>query len=187
MKFDKIIKDGLIEYGIINGNNTIVLIKSGANGSLYGYNNKYLTIATRINKEYGYTVICSSNPMEGPNNLDSAFKLIDDNYKDYIIYYMGFSNGGIKGIQNYNKYVKRLLLINPPLMLNIDKTIKGIKDFKGDKITFVFGTEDQSYKYVYLLQEINDNKTDIILVEGQDHLFSKNDTDFIELPFKYLV
>ena len=24
MKFDKIIKDGLIEYGIINGNNTIV-------------------------------------------------------------------------------------------------------------------------------------------------------------------
>ena len=71
-------------------------------------------------------------------------------------------------------------------MLNIDKTIKGIKDFKGDKITFVFGTEDQSYKYVYLLQELNDNKTDIILVEGQDHLFSKNDTDFIELPFKYL-
>ncbi len=34
MKFDKIIKDGLIEYGIINGNNTIVLIKSGANVTL---------------------------------------------------------------------------------------------------------------------------------------------------------
>ena len=87
MKFDKIIKDGLIEYGIINGNNTIVLIKSGANGSLYGYNNKYLTIASRINKEYGYTVICSSNPFDGNNPLDNAMEVIDNYVKDYYFFF----------------------------------------------------------------------------------------------------
>lgn len=29
-----------IEYGIINGNNTIVFVKTGLEGSCYGYENK---------------------------------------------------------------------------------------------------------------------------------------------------
>ena len=50
LKFDKIVKSNLeditvIEYGIIEGNNTIVFIKSGQNGSIYGYNNKYIKMS----------------------------------------------------------------------------------------------------------------------------------------------
>ncbi len=33
-----------IEYGIIDGNNTIVFIKAGLEGSCYGYENKYVRI-----------------------------------------------------------------------------------------------------------------------------------------------
>ena len=56
LKFDKIVKSNLedittIEYGIIEGNNTIVFIKSGQNGSIYGYNNKYIKMAKRLNKK----------------------------------------------------------------------------------------------------------------------------------------
>ena len=46
--FDEIIElpfnGETIQYGIVNGSNTIVFIKVGANGSMYGYENKYLQI-----------------------------------------------------------------------------------------------------------------------------------------------
>ena len=66
-KFDKEIKKefkdiAIIEYGIVEGNNTIVFIKAGQNGSLYGYQNKYVRMANNLNKKYGCSVICSSNP-----------------------------------------------------------------------------------------------------------------------------
>ena len=68
-KFDKEIKKefkdiAIIEYGIVEGNNTIVFIKAGQNGSLYGYQNKYIRMAKNVNKKYGCSVICSSNPLK---------------------------------------------------------------------------------------------------------------------------
>ncbi len=39
-----------IEYGIINGNNTIVFVKAGLEGSCYGYENKYVRIGRALNK-----------------------------------------------------------------------------------------------------------------------------------------
>ena len=73
--YDKIIHSqfediAIIDYGIIKGNGTIVFIKAGQDGSMYGYQNKYLKIADNINKKFGYTVICSSNPFDGTNPLD---------------------------------------------------------------------------------------------------------------------
>ena len=98
LKFDKIVKSNLedittIEYGIIEGNNTIVFIKSGQNGSIYGYNNKYIKMAKRLNKKYKCTVICSSNPFDGNNPLDNAFTVIEkytSKFEDYKVYYLGF-------------------------------------------------------------------------------------------------
>ena len=42
-----------IEYGIIDGNNTIVFIKAGLEGSCYGYENKYVRIGRVLNKKHG--------------------------------------------------------------------------------------------------------------------------------------
>ena len=82
-KFDIEIKSNfkdniIIDYGIIEGNNLIIFIKSGQNGSLYGYQNKYIRMAKRLNKKYGCSVICSSNPFDGENPLDDAMKVIED-------------------------------------------------------------------------------------------------------------
>lgn len=126
LKFDKIVKSNLeditvIEYGIIEGNNTIVFIKSGQNGSIYGYNNKYIKMAKRLNKMYKCTVICSSNPFDGNNPLDNAFTVIEkytSKFKDYKVYYLGFSNGALIGAYfgiNYPK-IKRMLLVNMSLI-----------------------------------------------------------------------
>ena len=90
--FSKTIDGEEVNYGIIEGNNTILLIKAGQDGSMYGYENKYLTIARNINKEFGYTVICSSNPLRKTNPLEQAMEIIEDyceqkGFDDYQVYY----------------------------------------------------------------------------------------------------
>ncbi|MCR5457352.1 MAG: alpha/beta hydrolase, partial [Clostridiales bacterium] len=164
--FDKIINSpfynkAVIDYGIVYGNNTIVFIKAGQNGSIYGYENKYLIMADTINRKHGYTVICSSNPFDGTNPLDNAMDIIDDYVKqkgfdDYVIYYMGTSNGATIGAQYGYMYpkIQRMLLVNAPLMINLHKTKEGIKKFVGEQMIMIYGDMDPSSSYIKTLDSI---------------------------------
>lgn len=191
----------VIEYGIISGNNTIIFAKSGQDGSIYGYKNKYLNLAINLNKKYGVSVICSSNPFiklsnssMGLNPLDHDIKIIDEYAKesefvDYQIYYMGVSNGALIGCVygiNYPR-IKKLLLINPPLVNTIGKVMIGIQKFNGEKMTFVFGTLDESYPFVNIIKCFQSNKIKFEIFKGQDHYFSKNNFCLEELPEKFLL
>lgn len=194
-KFDIEIKSNfkdniIIEYGIIEGNNLIIFIKSGQNGSLYGYQNKYIRMAKRLNKKYGCSVICSSNPFDGENPLDDAMKVIEDyasRFDDYKIYYLGYSNGALIGAWFGTKYpkIKRMILVNPPLMFNYYKTKEGTLSFKGESINYVFGEYDQSIGYVELLKSLENDKIKVFIEKGQDHHFSKSDEEFQRIPEKY--
>lgn len=73
-----LIDEIVIDYGFIKGSNKIVFIKAGQDCSMYGYKDKYLRIAKRINEKYDYTIICSSNPFNGINPLDNAMEVIGD-------------------------------------------------------------------------------------------------------------
>ncbi len=184
----------IIDYGIINGDKTIIFIKAGQDGSMYGYQNKYLEMALYINKNYGYTVICSSNPFEGTNPLDNAMEIIENycneqNFEEYIIYYMGHSNGALIGAWfgfNYPK-IKRMVLINGPLIYNWHKTRRGTEKFSGEKVVFVYGSLDPSFKYTELIKTIKNKNAELVIIEGQDHHFSKDIFDFKKLPEKFLL
>ena len=68
LKFDKEIHSkfddiAIIDYGIVEGNDTIVFIKAGQNGSLYGYQNKYIKMAKRLNKKYGLPLTMTESEM----------------------------------------------------------------------------------------------------------------------------
>lgn len=193
LKFDKEIRSqfkdiAIINYGIVEGNNTIVFIKAGQDGSLYGYQNKYIKMAKRLNKKYGCSVICSSNPFDGNNPLDNAMTIIKDyakRFDDYEIYYLGYSNGALIGAWfgiNYPK-IKRMALINGPLMFNYHKTKSGALSFAGERMSFVYGEYDQSIGYVELLKSIENDRIKVSVEEGQDHYFSKNEEEFQ----KYLI
>ena len=194
-KFDIEIKSNfkdniIIEYGIIEGNNLIIFIKAGQNGSLYGYQNKYIRMAKRLNKKYGCSVVCSSNPFDGENPLDDAMKVIEDyakRFDDYKIYYLGYSNGALIGAWFGTKYpkIKRMILVNPPLMFNYYKTKEGTLSFKGESINYVFGEYDQSIGYVELLKSLENDKIKVFIEKGQDHHFSKSDEEFQRIPEKY--
>lgn len=187
-KFDNI---AIIDYGIVKGNNIIVFIKAGQNGSLYGYQNKYIKMAKRLNQKYGCSVICSSNPFDGNNPLDNAMEVIEDyakKFDDYKIYYLGYSNGALIGAWLGIKYpkIKRMALVNGPLMYNLHKTKEGALSFKGESINFIYGEYDQSIGYVELLKSIENDKIKVFIESGQDHHFSKSEEDFQKIPEKYL-
>ena len=196
LKFDKEIHSkfediAIIDYGIVEGNNIIVFIKAGQNGSLYGYQNKYIKMAKRINKKYGCSVICSSNPFDGNNPLDNAMEVIEDyakRFDDFKIYYLGYSNGALIGAWFGIKYpkIKRMALVYGPLMYNLYKTKEGALSFKGESINFIYGEYDQSIGYVELLKSIENDKIKVFIEEGQDHHFSKSEEDFQKIPEKYL-
>ena len=196
LKFDKEIHSkfediAIIDYGIVEGNNIIVFIKAGQNGSLYGYQNKYIKMAKRLNKKYGCSVICSSNPFDGNNPLDNAMEVIEDyakRFDDFKIYYLGYSNGALIGAWFEIKYpkIKRMALVNGPLMYNLYKTKEGALSFKGESINFIYGEYDQSIGYVELLKSIENDKIKVFIEEGQDHHFSKSEEDFQKIPEKYL-
>lgn len=196
LKFDKIVKSNLeditvIEYGIIEGNNTIVFIKSGQNGSIYGYNNKYIKMAKRLNKKYKCTVICSSNPFDGNNPLDNAFTVIEkytSKFEDYKVYYLGFSNGALIGAYfgiNYPK-IKRMLLVNMPLIYDINLIKKNLNNFNNEKVTILYGSLDYSINFLENIKNIKSNRLDIKVILNEDHYFSKDEEDFYSLPEKYL-
>lgn len=196
LKFDKIVKSNLediavIEYGIIEGNNTIVFIKSGQNGSIYGYNNKYIKMAKRLNKKYKCTVICSSNPFDGNNPLDNAFTVIEkytSKFEDYKVYYLGFSNGALIGAYfgiNYPE-IKRMLLVNMPLIYDINLIKNNFNNFNNEKVTIVYGSLDYSINLLENIKDIKSNRVDIKVILNEDHYFSKDEEDFYSLPEKYL-
>lgn len=197
--FDEIIElpfnGETIQYGIVNGSNTIVFIKAGANGSMYGYENKYLQIARNINKSHGYTVICSSNPdYNRENPLNQAIELIanyaeTNNFNDYEILYMGHSDGAALAARYGHIYpkIKKMLLINSPIFFNWHKLKDGMKQFKGEQAIFIYGDLDPSYKYAEMLSLIGNERIKYEIIQGADHHFKGKLDEFINLPYQFLL
>ena len=190
--FDKIvIEQSGIGYGILDGNTTIFYIKTGNGGNIYGYNNKYLNIALKINVIYKFTVIVASNPINinEENNIINDLKFIDSHLVFNKIYGFGHSNGGVMFCNHAYKYdfIKGVISVNAPLNINLHKLKNGISNFKGDKIVCVYGNKDVSYKYIPLLYSIKKDNFKIIEIDGADHNFFNKLDEFIGLPEKYLL
>lgn len=178
------------EYGIISGNSTVFFIKAGQGGNIYGYENKYLQIATNANKKYGYTVICASNHWDRKNNpLKQDGAVINECCRNtQKIYYMGVSNGGIIGAIYGHLYpqITRLLLINPPLFINWPRIKRGLQGFQGEKGTIVVGELDASYRFADLIKLVNNHRIHVTTIANADHNFKGKLSEFINLPEQYL-
>ena len=182
----------VIDYGIVKGNNKIVFTKAGQNGSMYGYENKYLRIARTLNSKYGYTVICSSNPFDGNNPLDTDFSVVEDyckenGFDDYEIYYFGHSNGARIGITWGYQYprIKKMVLVNSPIFINFHSLKEGLINISDKKIFLVYGEYDQSINYTELIKPLLNDNIKLEIVKGADHDFTNMLDEFMELPVKY--
>lgn len=178
-----------IEYGIIDGNNTIVFIKAGLEGSCYGYENKYARIGRALNEKHGCSIIASSNPLGYKTDFAAEMDFIKDyakkqNLDDYQVYFFGHSNGAALGIINAYQFaeIKRLVCINAPLMINLHLLLRGIKGFSGEKMMLVYGSSDASFDMLKLYSELKSDKIDFVRIHGADHNFTGCLDLFIELP-----
>ena len=178
-----------IEYGIIDGNNIIVFIKAGLEGSCYGYENKYVRIGRALNEKHGCSIIASSNPLGYKTDFAAEMEFIKDyakkqNFDDYQVYFFGHSNGAALGIINAYQFaeIKKLVCINAPLMINPHLLIRGINGFSGEKMTLVYGSSDASFDMLKLYSELESDKIDFLSIHGADHNFTGCLDLFIQLP-----
>ena len=192
--FDEIVhkpfEDKIIEYGIIKGNNTVFFTKAGANGSMRGYKDKYLTMGINLHKKYGYTVVCSSNPLGTKETIAQGIEIIEQYVKSpYQVYYFGHSNGAVMGARNAWKYpqIKRLVLVNGPLMINWYKIRDGIEKFKGEQMVYVYGEKDPFFKFAGLVNLVGNPAVSLITAPKADHNFYGMLDEFEQLPEKYLI
>ena len=178
-----------IEYGVIDGNNTIIFIKSGMEGSCYGFKNKYVKIGRLLNERHGCSIISSSNPLGYQTDFAAEMSFIQEyaikhNLEDYKVYYLGHSNGAALGIINAYRFseIKKLVCINAPLMMNPQQLIQGIKAFNSEKMYLVYGSKDPSFDMVNLYSELESEKIEFVRIKNADHNFAGHLDFFIELP-----
>ncbi|HAZ95957.1 MAG TPA: hypothetical protein DCW73_01600, partial [Treponema sp.] len=131
----------------------------------------------------------------GDKTLEGAMQIIREyaagrGLEKFQVYYMGFSDGALIGARCGADYpeIRRMVLVNGPLMMNWHRTKAGILRFLGESATFVYGSLDPSYRYAELIRTLEKENPRIHLeiADGQDHYFSKNGFDLAELAERYL-
>ena len=181
----------MIDHLVITGTRQdyALLIKGGQGGSAYGYQNKYLNLANEIRDKYGITVVSCATRDESKSS-NQANQIAED--VDFVnscckshpkIFFMGMSKGASLGCIEGSKIpqISRLLLVNPPLMINLPRICHAAKNFSGEKMTFVFGSEDPSIKESGLLKLYERGNMKVVTVPGQDHYLSRDNFDLVEL------
>ncbi len=179
---------GTIDYGVLLGNEKIVLIKSGRGGSHRGEEDKYVKMAHRLHSKYGCTVICSSNPTDCPISYDLD-KIIIERYveamsfSDFEIFLIGSSNGAYQNLflANLLPQTKKLLCINMPLIVNFHKSTRELQIMERVEKIFAYGTNDPSYFYLPFLELKKFSMFRAIRVDGADHVFKNRTDDFVAL------
>jgi hypothetical protein len=178
-----------IYYGIIYGNEKIVFIKVGADGSIRGYQDKYLKMAHRVHKSLGATVICASNPEVEYDVQAVADKAMiskvaaDCGYDDFEVYFVGTSDGGYQNLLLAKEIPQtvKILGINPSLS-SVQDFVEKVQALSHVQKIMVYGSKDDVYdECVPELQSLGGENLEIVTVEGADHEFTGMVDEFIAL------
>lgn len=177
--FDLILNN---QIAIVKGSTTMLFIKCGSGSTYYGYNNKYLDIARTINQKYGLTVAVSSNKIfsviDLKEELQSVFTALNTHHQ---VLFAGVSLGAVSAIeQSPDIYdLQNILLINPPITISLPKIKRSLEAKKGACFNFVFGSNDPTYRFLPLLDNVKSQSTiNLKIVEWADHNFKGMEKEF---------
>lgn len=176
-----------IHYGILLGNETIVFIKAGADGDIYGYQNKYLHMARRLHERMGATVVCASNPYIEEGHIDADKSVIaqiasERSSDAYAVHYIGTSDGAYHNLVLARAIPQsaRYLGINPSF-IHLDDFTNKLQQLSNVKKTLVYGDLDEEYACLSVLGTLPIENLDIVTVPGADHRFSGMTEEFVML------
>ncbi len=183
-----------VNFGVMEGNNGLLIIKTGSGGTIYGHENKYLTLAKKIQSQYSFGVIVSDNPVElfAADNMAVTMLVAKKYWEDNSLekaYYFGVSKGAQYGAMYAYQYdwVTKWLLLNMPLMINWHRSRAGLeKLLPTQRMTMLWGDRDPSYKYIELIDTIKGKNITKVILPGVDHMLSGVAEEFVKLLEKYL-
>lgn len=178
------------------GNNRVFLILTGTGGSTKGYQNKYVTIANKINKVHGFTVyvveIESGMWRHEKEYFDNIIKKIDEhsqleNIKIINIYAMGTSFGGSLLIHNSHRdpRIKKVLAINFVFHVNIHLFFDFCKHYNGEA-SLIIGKKDATFQFANMIKSYVGDRFRVITINKADHHFTNMLDEYIKLPENYL-
>ena len=142
-----------------NSSKTILLIVPGVDGSIDGYENKYLKIAENAVKNNDVAVVRMDNPFivsqYWQSNVRIALQFIEDNavyicgHKDFELKIVGHSIGAYVAGQIAWEYpfITGILLINPATGISLEPLLNGLAEFGGDA-HIVLGSEDPAHRHL---------------------------------------
>lgn len=156
----------------------VLLILPGVDGSVDGYEGKYIEMANKALTK-GYGVVRVSNPFISSfhwgDNLRQAISYINANSQEHFdnsevtISVIAHSAGASVAAWTAWEYpnIEKLILINAASKLKPELIISGLGRYNGD-VHLVYGSKDPSVDFIEQLP----SKYKTTIVEGADHVFS---------------
>lgn len=175
---------------------TVLLIVPGVDGSVNGYEDKYIRIAEQVQDKHGVAVVRIANPFISSFHWESNPRRILDYIATNIsvitgsseisrIKVMAHSAGAsiIARIAHEYDNITDILLVNPAQKLGGDAIRQGLRKTNAN-VTVIFGEKDPS---VSLLEALQGDGHHVVVLEGVDHNFSGDFLSlYIGLPQEYL-
>lgn len=175
---------------------TILLIVPGVDGSVNGYEDKYIRMADKIQDKHGVAVVrianpfitsfhWESNPRRILDYIKANSKAITGSNETPRIKVLAHSAGAsiIARIAHEYEDIAEILLVNPAQKLGGDSIRHGLKETNA-KVTIIFGEKDPSVSFSEPLQ--GDGHS-VVVLKGVDHNFSGDFLSlYIDLPQEYL-
>lgn len=178
----------MIEIKTYPAGANVLLVLTGRGGSLSGYGQKYIKIARRAAKEYGFTTSVAAVTEEVWADKERAFDEIFARTCSAAstAYIMGSSAGASLALWYAHKYknVAKVLCINPVLNVNLPVTVRGMEEFKGENMYIVSGDCDPSFVWAKMIKCTD--RVEVRILENVDHFFTGKLDEFIVLPFELL-
>lgn len=184
--FTQVFTSNDVSIGYIPGSSKVLFIKTGQGGSIYGYENKYLDLAIKVNEKYDCSVFVSATTIDTKDSYQHDIQIIEKCLctSEFEISYLGVSKGGLIGLWYGcdEPRIKEIITINAPLMINYhSKTLPGIRKLGSDKLLMVYGSLDPSYKYIPFV----DKYANVQVINGADHNLRNSRLDLFDLVTNY--
>ena len=195
MEYDAFLSFHGVEFGLMEGTDGLLIVKTGSGGTIYGHENKYLALASRIAERHNVSVIVSDNPLElAPEEnmsitMSVAADYISSRKEEMPVFYFGVSKGGQYGAMYGYRYpfVQKWLLLNLPVMINWHKSKAGLMKMPTDQeVTLLFGERDPSYPYAELIDLLRRENIKRVTLPDVGHTFSHEIDEFLRLAERFL-
>jgi len=176
---------------------TLLLTIPGVDGSLDGYEQKYVRMVEAYQSMYGVAGVRMENPFITSHHWESNIRHIFDYIAEHTeqiteggeiakVKVVAHSAGAAMIARLAAEYpiISDVLLINPAQKLaSASVLVSGWLNLSG-KAKVVFGSLDPS---VGIADELKASRIDVAIIDGADHNFSGDFLEeFISLPLKYL-